>query len=98
MKVNFSDKITYYFFPIEKDDAPNVRKRTVESSRDGDTVDDGQSEMKRARENNQGDGLPKPQWGKSQVEQRQDGPETPPAPKKPLQPIEKGNILRKLFV
>ena len=46
MSVHFSNKITHYFYPVQKEDAPNSGKR-VNDSEDGETVDDGLSHKKK---------------------------------------------------
>lgn len=105
MSVHFSNKITNYFFPEQKADAPNPGKR-VNNSEDGETVDDGLSHKKRTysiapRENPPLPDLPAFDQLTHNAQQDPDEPELPPCPKKPFLPhakgVQLGKLGRKLF-
>lgn len=74
MSVHFSNKITEYFYPAQKEYVP--QKRVRESKEDGETVDDGRVKARRT--------LPVGDLENYPVEQTDNEPKTPPgAPRKP---------------
>lgn len=91
MSVHFSNKITEYFYPAQKEYVP--QKRVRESKEDGETVDDGRVKARRT--------LPVGDLENVGVEEPNNGPATPPgAPRKPKYtfPTAGAKKLGKLFV